>query len=153
MVVLLTKITTENHQSISFHFAYVYEGPISHRLLSPSLRRIFRKCINMLYSYSLIGTGCFPVPGTFFNVSNYNNSCQFITLCVCFSHMCFAHWNVQPYVFKCECIWINFFWLWLDTIVLVDWCSYLIDITIIDLICEVWSNSVTYCYNFLWRTH
>ena len=64
-MVLRTKITTENHQSISFHFTYIYEGPISHRLLSPSLRHIFRKYINMLYPYLLIGTGCFPVPGTF----------------------------------------------------------------------------------------
>ena len=64
VVVLRTKITTENYQSISFDFTYVYEGPISHRLLPLSLRHIFRKYINMLCSYLLIGTGCFPVPGT-----------------------------------------------------------------------------------------
>ena len=54
---------------------------------SPSLRHIFPKYIIMLYSYLLIGTGCFPVPGTFCNVSNYNTSCRFITVCVFFSYV------------------------------------------------------------------
>ena len=82
VVVLWTKITTENHQSISIHFTYVYEGPISHRLLFPSLRHIFRKYIHMLYSYLLIGMGGFPVPGTFCNVSNYNNY-KSVYYCIC----------------------------------------------------------------------
>ena len=61
VVVFLTKITTKNHHSISFNFTYVYEGLISHWLLSPLLRHILRKYTNMLYSYLSIGTECFPL--------------------------------------------------------------------------------------------
>ena len=135
-MVLRTKITTENHQSISFHLTYVYEGPISHRLLSP-LRHILRKYIDMLYSYVLTGTGCFPDPGIFRNVSNYNNYisvyyricvfCSYVlcslkcaTLCIemlmCFNKLLltltFWLWTSTPHPHKFTTLWGHSCRLW-----------------------------------------
>ena len=57
------ELKSENHQSISLHFMYVYEGSISQRLLSPSLRHMFRK-IHWYAVFPIITRdGCFPVFG------------------------------------------------------------------------------------------
>ena len=100
VVVLQTKITAENHQSISIHFTYVYEGPMSHRLPFPSLRHIFRMHYYAVFIF-INRDGVFSRSGTFVTSAITTIKCQFITVYVCFAPMCFAHWNVQPYVLKC----------------------------------------------------
>ena len=122
VVALRTKITTENHQNISFHFTYVYEGPISHSLLSPSLNHIFWKYINMLFSHLLIGAGCFPVPCTYCNVSNYNNYMSvYYRVCVFCSYVLCS--------LKCATLCIQMLMcfkklLWLDFDLTYEWLCY-----------------------------
>ena len=138
MVVFLNKITTENHQSISFHFTYVYEGLISHRLLSPSLNHIFRKYINMLYSYLSIGMGCFPLPCTFCNVSNYNNY-----MSVCYRICVFCSYVLCP--FKCAtlCIQMMCFNKLLLTFPTFDYASW-------EIFCE-WRQMTSFVATFNWQ--
>ena len=85
--------------------------------LSSSLRHLFPKYINMLYSYLLIGTGCFPVPGKFvtsaittIHVGLLPYVCVFL-ICALLIEMCnLMYSNVN--VFQLTSF--DLTWLWLE---------------------------------------